>query len=62
MQKFFGCGCPGNKLDLGSNCGEWNGEIMLDRPNGDGLGFIKRIVPAIDTKTPHLVGVDWGVI
>ena len=35
---------------------------MLNRPNGDGPGFVKRVVAAIDTKTPHLVGVDQGVI
>ena len=35
---------------------------MVERPNGDGSGCVKRIIPMINTKTPDLVGVDEGVI
>ena len=62
VEKFFGGWRPGQKLDFGSNCGKWNDQAMVKRPDGDGPGIIKRIIPTIDTKIPNLVGVEKGVI
>ena len=62
MWEFLCCGCPGKKLDFCSGSVEWDGEIMFNRPDRDGPGFVKGIVPMMNAKTLHLIGVDWRVI
>ena len=49
----------GKKLDFGSSGSEWDGEVMIDRPDGDGPGFVKGVVPMINAKASNLTGVDW---
>ena len=64
MQELLGRWCSGQELNFGSSSGEWDHEmeVIPDGPCGDGLGFIKRIVPVTDTKTLNLIGVDQRVI
>ena len=62
MQEFLRCWGFGKELDFCSSGGKWDGEIMIDRPGRDGPGFIKGVIPTINTKTSNLVGGDGGVI
>ena len=58
IHELFGRWCPGEKLDLGSSGVEWDGEVMIDRPDGCGTGSVKGVVPMIDAEASNLIGID----
>ena len=62
MEEFFLGWRPGQELHFGSHRGKLDGHTTVQRADGDGPGFIKRIIPVINSKAPDLIGIEQGVI